>query len=144
MSTLKIKSTQQPIKVGEHQGENMYVMKVEHYNTMSANEIIDFACETYGVPKGSLRAAWEAIGEVISRWALEGHIVEIPGLGNIRAEVRAKAQKDAQDVSGDDVVRRKLMLTPKKSLKDALNSATLDITCYDMNGEEVRHTVEKG
>ena len=152
MPTLNIKSTQQAIKVGEHKGEEMFVMKVEHYNTMDAEKIIDYAAETYCIPRGMLRASWEAIGQVVSTWALEGHIVEIPGLGNIRAEVlpygqaqaeRAKAQKEAKDVSIDDVFRRKLLLTPTKAIKDQLNATTLDITCFDMDGREVKRNVNQ-
>ena len=143
MPTLNIKSTQQAIKVGEHKGEEMFVMKVEHYNTMDAERIIDYAAETYCIPRGMLRASWEAIGQVVSTWALEGHIVEIPGLGNIRAEVRAKAQKEAKDVSVDDVFRRKLLLTPTKTIKNQLNATTLDITCYDKEGREVKKEVKE-
>ena len=138
MPTLNIKSTQQVIKVGEHKGEEMFVMRVEHYNTMDAEKIIDYAAETYCIPRGMLRASWEAIGQVVSTWALEGHVVEIPGLGNIRAEIRAKAQKEAKDVSVDDVFRRKLLLTPAKTIKDQLNSTALNITCYDRKGCEVK------
>lgn len=87
---------------------------------------------------GLIGASWEAIGQVLSTWALEGHIVEIPGLGNIRAEVRAKAQTEASKVSDKDVFRRKLLLTPTKSIKDDLNSTTLEITCYGRNGQEVK------
>lgn len=140
MPTLNIKSTQQAIKVGEHKGEDMFVMKVEHYNMMDAKKIIDFASETYCIPRGMLLASWDAIGQVLKTWVLEGHIVEIPGLGNIRAEVRAKAQKEAKDVSVDDILRRKLLLTPTKAIKDGLNDTTLNITCYDKEGREVRRS----
>ena len=143
MPTLNIKSTQQVIKVGERKGEEMFVMKVEHYNTMDAEKIINYAAETYCIPRGMLRASWEAIGQVVGTWALEGHIVEIPGLGNIRAEVRAKAQKEAKDVSVDDVFRRKLLLTPTKAIKDQLNATTLDITCYDKEGREVKRNTKQ-
>lgn len=143
MPILRIKSTQQAIKVGEHKGEDMFVMKVEHYNTMDAEKIIDYAAEVSRIPRGVLRASWEAIGQVVSAWALEGHIVEIPGLGNIRAEVRAKAQKEANDVSSYDVFRRKLLLTPTKAIKDQLNATILDITCFDKEGNEVKKELLK-
>lgn len=70
--------------------------------------------------------------------ALEGHIVEIPGLGNIRAEVRAKAQSRAEDVSESDIFRRKLLLTPTKEIKDALNATPVKITCYDRDGNVIK------
>ena len=119
---------------------------------MDAEKIIDYAAETYSISCVMLRASWEAIGQVVSTWALEGHIVEIPDLGNIRAEVlpygqaqaeRAKAQKEAKDVSVDDVFRRKLLLTPTKAIKDQLNATTLDITCYDKEGREVKRNTNQ-
>ncbi len=69
-------------------------------------------------------------------YVMEGHIVKIPGLGNIRAEVRAKAQSKSEDVTESDIIRRKLLLTPTKEIKDALNATPVRITCCDMEGSE--------
>lgn len=140
MHKLKINSKQQTIKVGERKGEEMFVMKVDHYGVYDAEHIIKYVSETQCIPRAQLRAAWEALGQAITTWTLEGHIVEIPGLGNIRAEVRAKAQKNACDVSTNDIVRRKLLLTPTKEIKNALNSTELAITCYDKEGRVVRRS----
>ena len=140
MPKLKINSRQQTIKVGEHKGEEMFIMKVDHYGVYDAEHIISYVNETQCIPKAQLRAAWEALGQAITAWTLEGHIVEIPGLGNIRAEVRAKAQKKACDVSTGDIIRRKLLLTPTKEIKDALNNAERLITCYDSEGRMVRRS----
>lgn len=135
--SLHINSRQKRIKVGEHKGEDMYVMKVNHYSTIDAEKIIQYASDTSQIPKGVMRASWEAIGGIITSWVLEGHIVEIPGLGNIRAEVRAKARTDANDVSADDNFRRKLLLTPTKEIKDALNATPVNITCLNKEGKEM-------
>ena len=129
---LNINSKQTKIKVGKHKGEDMFVMKVDHYNTIDAEKIIQYASDTYNIPKGVMRASWEALGQAITSWVLEGHIVEVPGLGNIRAEVRAKAQSDASDVSADDIFRRHLLLTPTKEIKNALNLTPINITCFDI------------
>lgn len=77
-------------------------------------------------------------GSVITAWVLEGHIVEIPGLGNIQAEVRAKAQSRAEDVTESDILRRKLLLTPTKEIKDVLNATPVRITCRVREGDEVK------
>lgn len=116
----------------------MFVMKVDHYNTIDAEKIIQYASDTYNIPKGVMRASWEALVQAITSWVLEGHIVEVPGLGNIRAEVRAKAQSDASDVSADDIFRRHLLLTPTKEIKNALNSTPINITCFDKDSNEVK------
>ena len=57
----KIKTT---IKLGPHKGEEMYVMKVDHYSTVGAEKIVRYASETCGIPKASLRQAWGALGSV--------------------------------------------------------------------------------
>ena len=90
--SLYITSNQTAVKLGPHKGEEMYVMKVNHYSTLGAEKIIGYASGTSNIPKAVLRASWEALGQAITSWVLEGHIVEVLGLGNIRAEVRAKAQ----------------------------------------------------
>lgn len=135
---LNINSKQTKIKVGKHKGEDMFVMRVGHYNTIDAEQIIQYASDTYNIPKGVMRASWEALGQAITSWVLEGHIVEVPGLGNIRAEVRAKAQSEVKDVSADDIFRRHLLLTPTKEIKNALNSTPINITCFDKDGNEVK------
>lgn len=133
-----INSKQTKIKVGKHKGKDMFVMKVEHNNTIDAKKIIQYASDTYNIPKGVMRASLEALGQAITSWVLEGHIVEVPGLGNIRAEVRAKTQSKAEDVSESDIFRRKLLLTPTKEIKDALNATPVRITCCDREGNEVK------
>ena len=136
--SLNLTSKQTTIKLGPHKGEEMYVMKVDHHSAVGAEKIIRYASEICGIPKASLRQAWEALGSVITAWVLEGHIVEIPGLGNIRAEVRAKAQSKAEDVSESDIFRRKLLLTPTKEIKDAINATPVRITCCDRERNEVK------
>lgn len=136
--SLNITSKQTTIKLGPHKGEEMYVMKVDHYSTLGAEKIIRYASETSNIPKAVLRASWKALGSVITAWVLEGHIVEVPGLGNIRAEVRAKAQSKAEDVTESDILRRKLILTPTKEIKDALNATPVRITCRNREGNEVK------
>ena len=95
--SLNITSKQTTIKLGPHKGEEMYVMnvfvkpraeakqalimprrendccvetKVNHYSTLGAEKIIRYASETCGIPKASLRQAWEALGSVITAWVL--------------------------------------------------------------------------
>ena len=134
---LKADSKQTKIKVGRHKGEYMYVMKINHYNVINADKIIQYASDSSGIPKGVMRASWETLGDIITSWVLEGHIVEVPGLGNIRAEVRSKAQSNVEDVTTADIFRRKLILSLGKEIKNALNSASVSITCYDKDGNEV-------
>lgn len=71
--SLHINSKQTRIKVGEHKGEDMYVMKVNHYSTIDAEKIIQYASETCQIPKGVIRASWEAIGGIITCYDTKGN-----------------------------------------------------------------------
>lgn len=59
--SLKITSKQTTIKLGPHKGEEMYVMKVDHYSTLGDEKIIRYASETCGISKAALRQAWDAL-----------------------------------------------------------------------------------
>lgn len=70
--SLHINSRQTRIKVGEHKGEDMYVMKVNHYSTIDAEKIIQYASDTFQIPKAVMRASWEAIGGIITCYDTKG------------------------------------------------------------------------
>ena len=59
-------------------------MQPELYNKLSQSKVISEASLRSGITRGSINAAWDAIGEVIKAWATEGHAVAIPGLGSMR------------------------------------------------------------
>lgn len=61
-----INSKQTKIKVGKHKGKDMFVMKVEHNNTIDAKKITQYASDTYNIPKGVMRASLEALGQATS------------------------------------------------------------------------------
>ena len=48
---LNINSKLTTIKFGPHKDEEMFVMKVEHYNTLDAEKIIRYASDTSNIPK---------------------------------------------------------------------------------------------
>ena len=139
---MNIKSKKERVKVGAHKGKDMFIMKMDYYNTVDTEKIIQYAHDVSCIPAPMLRASWEAISLVINSWVVDGHIVKIPGLGNIRASIRAKARTNAEDISTTDILYRKIMLTPTKAIKQALNTAPVRIVCIDKNGHEIRRIEE--
>ncbi len=139
---LVAKSCLTTIKVGEHKGEDMYVMKMHHGTTIDADSLIRRASKC-GIPEAALIGACVALKEAIMAATLNGHTVEIPGIGFIRAELRAKAQTDPNMVSMDDIIRRKFAFIPSKEMKEGLNTADLEIACYDKNGKVVRKSAKE-
>ena len=117
---LKVKANEKLQKIGTFAGTYRYVMMPELYNTLSADKVIKEAALRSGIAKGSINAAWDAIGEVIKAWATEGHSVAIPGLGSMRFGLRAKSVADVNEVKTSLIRSRRIIFTPDVDLKDEL------------------------
>ena len=135
---LKVKANEKLQKIGTFAGSYRYVMMPELYNTLNQDKVVKEAALRSGISKGAINAAWDAIGEVIKAWATEGHSVAIPGLGTMRFGLRAKSVASVNDVKTGLITSRRIIFTPDVDLKDELKNTTVQITCYDRDGKEVK------
>ena len=135
---LKVKANEKLQKIGTFAGSYRYVMMPELYNTLNQDKVIKEAALRSGIAKGAINAAWDAIGEVIKAWATEGHSVALPGLGTMRFGLRAKSVATVNEVKAGLITSRRIIFTPNTELKDELADTTVQITCYDRNGKEVK------
>ena len=119
-------------------GKYLYVMQPELYIPLAQQKVIKEAALRSGVSQGVMQACWDAAGEVIKAWATEGHSVALPGLGTMRFGLRSKAVENVNDVKTGLIRTRRIIFTPSVELKDELASTSIQITCYDRNGEEVK------
>ena len=135
---LKVKATEQLIKIGNYAGKYRYVMMPELYTALNQDKVIREAALRSGVSQGVMQACWDAAGEVIKAWATEGHSVALPGLGTMRFGLRAKSVEKVEDVKAGLISSRRIIFTPNSDLKDELASTAVQITCYDRTGKEVK------
>ena len=135
---LKVKAKETYQNVGTYAGTYRYVMQTQLYTALSQEKVIKEAALRSGVSKGVMQACWDAAGEVIQAWATEGHSVALPGLGTMRFGLRAKSVADVNDVKAGLITSRRIIFTPNSDLKDELANTTIQITCYDRNGNEVK------
>ena len=135
---LKVKAKERLQKVGKYAGTYRYVMMAELYTALTQEKVIREAALRSGVSQGVMQACWDAAGEVIKAWATEGHSVALPGLGTMRFGLRAKTVANVNEVKSSLIKSRRIIFTPAVELKNELASATIQITCYDRNGEVVK------
>ena len=136
---IKIKAVEKLIKFSKTDaGVYRYVMQPELYTALSQEKVIREAALRSGVSKGVMQACWDAAGEVIKAWATEGHSVALPGLGTMRFGLRAKSVEDVNDVKHSLIKTRRIIFTPAVELKDELAATSIQITCYDRTGAEVK------
>ena len=135
---LKVKATEQKIKIGKYADTYRYVMAPELYTSLNQNKVIKEAALRSGVSRGVMQACWDAAGEVIKAWATEGHSVAIPGLGTMRFGLRAKSVATVNEVKAGLIRSRRIIFTPDVDLKNELADTAIQITCHDRNGQEVK------
>ena len=136
---LKIKAKEKKLKFSKDGPEvYRYVMVPDLYSTLDQDKVIKEAAIRSGVSEGVMQACWKGAGEVIKAWATEGHSVALPGLGNMRFGLSAKAVADVNDVKSSLIRTRRIVFTPTVALKEELANTAINITCYDRNGEIVK------
>jgi predicted histone-like DNA-binding protein len=135
---LKVKATEQLIKIGTYAGTYRYVMLPELYTALNQDKVIKEAALRSGVSKGVMQACWDAAGDVIKAWATEGHSVALPGLGTMRFGLRAKSVDDVNKVKAGLISSRRIIFTPDVDLKEELSKTAVQITCFDRTGKEVK------
>ena len=136
---LKIKAREKKLKFSKEGPEvYRYVMVPDLYSTLDQDKVIKEAAIRSGVSEGVMQACWKGAGEVIKAWATEGHSVALPGLGNMRFGLSAKAVEDVNDVKTSLIKTRRIIFVPNVALKEELANTAIQITCYDRNGEVVK------
>ncbi len=135
---LKVKAKEQLIKVGKYADTYRFVLSPELYIALAQNKVISEAALRSGISKGVMQACWDAAGEVIKAWATEGHSVALPGLGTMRFGLRAKSVATVDEVKSKLITSRRIIFTPSTDLKDELSNTSVQITCYDKDGNVLK------
>ena len=135
---IKVKAIERNVAFDKNSEKWAYVLQPELYSKLSQSKVITEAALRSGISKGAINAAWDAIGEVIKTWATEGHAVAIPGLGSMRFGLRSKSIADVNKVGSDLITTRRVIFVPNVDIKDELKRTSINITCYDRNGELVK------
>ena len=136
--SIKVKAVERNVSFDKSSEKWAYVLQAELYNKLSQSKVIQEAALRSDISKGSINAAWDAIGEVIKAWATEGHAVAIPGLGSMRFGLRATSVSDVNMVGSTLITSRRVIFTPNVDIKDELARTSISITCYDRNGNVVK------
>lgn len=141
---LNLKAKETLIQVGKYSGTYRYLLSPVIYNKLSDQKVISEASIRSGINKGSLKAAWDAIGSVIEAWMTEGHSVAIPGLGTMRIGLKASSVSSVEKVSSNLITSRKVVFTPSVAIKNELKQTGVSISCFDRDGKLVKTVTSTG
>ncbi|MDD7063213.1 MAG: hypothetical protein PUJ36_10145, partial [bacterium] len=90
------------------------------YSKIDGEDVLEYAAQNSGINQAQLSAAMYAIRQSFINFLLNGHSVELPGVGIFRVGVNAKMVDEASMVSVDQIYRRKIHYLPSIDLKNRL------------------------
>ena len=125
------------------EGEYRFIMQPEIYGAIDQQTVTTEVAQRSGLPEYSIASVLNALAEVMTKWATNGHSVPIPGLGSMRFGLRAQSVANVKDVGTSLIRSRRIIFTPSGELKRIFGSTSINITCYDRNGEVVKRVDSK-
>ncbi len=135
---IRVKAVERNISFENGVKKYAFVMQPELYSKLTESKVINEAAMRAGIGRGTIKAAWDAIGEVVKAWATEGHSIPVPGVGTMRFGLRATSVADVAMVGTGLITTRRVIFTPNVEIKRELAATPITITCYDRNGDIVK------
>ena len=114
---MKVNAAFQRVAILDKEG---YVSRAVTYSKIDGEDVLEYAAQNSGINQAQLSAAMYAIRQSFVNFLLNGHSVELPGVGIFRVGVNAKMVDEATKVSVDQIYRRKIHFLPSTVLKDRL------------------------
>lgn len=123
--------------------KSMYVTRAVRYSTISKKALAEMMATDTGLPKGIVLAVWAAVEKQMIQMVMNGHGINLEGLGIFAPDINAHAVDDIPQKAPDGtmipakdwlrqygvdaVYRRKFRFYPDKALKRKLKKVELEL-----------------
>lgn len=123
--------------------KSMYVTRAVRYSTISRKALAEMMATDTGLPRGVVLAVWAAVEKQMIQMVMNGHGINLEGLGIFAPDINAYAVDDAPQKAPDgtmipvtewlktygvgNVYRRKFRFYPDKALWRKLQRVELEL-----------------
>ena len=147
MGKIVVKAHQQNVYNIDGKGNTgkAYVLRPVRYSTMRQNDIVDYCMKNSLVPRAYITAAVVAFVQCIENFLLNGHSVELPGLGIFYLTSNGITATEAENCGVNQVDSLKVRFTASSSLKASVSAVDVVLVgVYDFGGETIIETDADG
>ena len=117
MGKMRVNAAFQRVAILQKEG---YVSRAVTYSKIDGEDVLEYAAQNSGINQAQLAASMYAIRQSFINFLLNGHSVELPGVGIFRVGVNAKMVDAPEMISVNQIYRRKIHFLPSITLKDRL------------------------
>lgn len=121
MGKIQVKTSVQKLV---SQDKNIYVSRAVRFSKIPTAELIEHAANDSGLSDSMVAASFYAIVKQVKELMLNGHSIELGNLGTMRFSMSCKAANTAEEVNVNNVKTRRILISPSKTLKQALENVT--------------------
>lgn len=120
------------------QDKTAYKKRPIRYSTISADELVNAAVRNSQVSAGVMRSAMNAVLNEFHNFMLNGHSVELPGLGYFRFSFSAKAaeSEEALKEKGLQMKRKRVLFRPNILIREELSAVNFEMVADKTSAPE--------
>lgn len=109
----------------------VYKLQVQRGGVIRDKDITAYAAQAAHVPESTISLAQEALFDAINYFCLNGHSVQVPGLGAFGIQIRSKVAQSEEDANSDAIKNKYIRYWAKDSLRAMCNRKNITIRLTD-------------
>ncbi|MBO7227108.1 MAG: hypothetical protein J6V33_05955 [Bacteroidales bacterium] len=122
MSTIYFDKVTKIMKVGKKKGVTLYGPRIEGRGTQSSKQLAKRIQRASTLSTSDINAIDRSFSEYVIEYLLEGHIVDLGALGNIRPKFDAKAVDTLEECDASSIRDMSVEFRGSAELKEALDN----------------------
>lgn len=116
-------------------GKVAWYLQKRKYDTISSKELVEAMARNTGIPVAKVGMATDAIVKQLKNFLLNGHSVNIIGLGTFSPRIKSRPSETKDQVTADNVKALRLKFRPQTDIReDMKNTVGYQVIHSDITG----------
>ena len=116
-------------------GKVAWYLQKRKYDTISSKELVEAMARNTGIPVAKVAMATDAIVKQLKNFLLNGHSVNIIGLGTFSPRIKSRPSETKDQVTADNVKALLLKFRPQTDIReDMRNTVGYEVIHSDVTG----------
>lgn len=126
MSKIPYDKVSKVMAVGSKKGKTLYGPRVYSQGTKTSRELVKDISASSTMSPSDANLIDTAFGELVTRYLLQGYIVDLGALGNIRPKFDSKTVDTLEECDADSIRRIAVQFKCSDELKEAVDKITFE------------------
>lgn len=126
MSKIPYDKVSKVMAVGSKKGKTLYGPRVYSQGTKTSRELAKDISASSTMSPSDANLIDTAFGELVTRYLLQGYIVDLGAMGNIRPKFDSKAVDTLEECDADSIRRISVQFKGSDELKEAVDKITFE------------------